>query len=286
MGRQTGLGGLPGRHLIVQIHARRWQGFWKWTWMARHAGLLYGPKLPDVDLQPGREVGDVGAFDGGRDEEFPQYPKGWTVHQYRWCGFQILLPHTADSHRAAFSWRCNLWISDHALDHIIWGRKRGAWICLPWSVVICWGQPKRAIQTEAKALGTASVVISEGVQLVYLSMAVRQYRKPEETDSGPTRSIRTWEKCADGKLKLSRGPIRASLPWKVGRVFTCLSMRGNFTHSRPHKPLGQELDSGVGPRMAKAVEGVKDLTTERCGYEWPRLWGGCVTVNVDVRLGN
>jgi len=35
-----------------------------------------------------------------------------------------------------------------------------------------------------------------------------------------------------------------------------------------------------------AVGGVKDLTTEKCGYELPRLWGGCVTVNVDFRSGN
>jgi hypothetical protein len=59
-----------------------------------------------------------------------------------------------------------------------------------------------------------------------------------------------------------------------------------FPHSRPHKPLGHQLDGGVVPGVAKVLEGVKDLTTERCGYEWPRLWGGCVTVNVDVRPGN
>ena len=33
--------------------------------------------------------------------------------------------------------------------------------CLPWSVAICWGQPKRAIQAEPKALATASAVMLE-----------------------------------------------------------------------------------------------------------------------------
>jgi len=53
--------------------------------------------------------------------------------------------------------------------------KRRALNCLPWSVVICWGQPKRAIQTETKALATASAVMSDrgsaSGQCVYLSMA-------------------------------------------------------------------------------------------------------------------
>ena len=47
-----------------------------------------------------------------------------------------------------------------------------------------------------------------------------------------------------------------------------------FPHSRPHKPLGHQLDSGIGPRVAMAVDDVKDLASERCGYEWPRLWTG------------
>ena len=73
--------------------------------------------------------------------------------------------------------------------------KRRASNCLPWSVVICWGQPKRAIQTETNALATASAVMSErgndSGQRVYLSMSVRQYPKPEDKGSGPTRSICT-----------------------------------------------------------------------------------------------
>jgi hypothetical protein len=39
--------------------------------------------------------------------------------------------------------------------------KRLASNCLPWSVVICWGQPKRATQMETKALTTASAVMSD-----------------------------------------------------------------------------------------------------------------------------
>ena len=57
--------------------------------------------------------------------------------------------------------------------------KRRASNCLPWSVVICWGQPIQATQTETKALATASAVMSErgnaSGQGVYLPMAVRQY---------------------------------------------------------------------------------------------------------------
>ena len=32
----------------------------------------YGPKLSNVDPQPGSEIGNVGAFRGGRGEEFPR----------------------------------------------------------------------------------------------------------------------------------------------------------------------------------------------------------------------
>jgi hypothetical protein len=39
--------------------------------------------------------------------------------------------------------------------------KRRASICLPWSVVICCGQPKRATQTETKALATVSKLMSD-----------------------------------------------------------------------------------------------------------------------------
>jgi len=62
----------------------------------------------------------------------------------------------------------------------------------------------------------------------------------------------------------------------------CLAV---FPHSRPHKLMGHQLDSGVGSWVAAAVEGVKDLASERCGCEWPQLCTGCVTVKVDVCLG-
>jgi hypothetical protein len=59
-----------------------------------------------------------------------------------------------------------------------------------------------------------------------------------------------------------------------------------FPHSLSHEPLAHQLDGGIGPGVANAVEGIKDLTIEMCVYEWPRLWSGCVTVNGDVRPGN
>jgi len=42
-------------------------------------------------------------------------------------------------------------------------------------------------------------------------------------------------------------------------------------YSRSHKSLGNQLDSGVGSVVAEAVEGVKNLASEGCGYEWPWL---------------
>jgi hypothetical protein len=106
--------------------------------------------------------------------------------------------------------------------------KRRASNCLPWSVVICWGQPKRATQTETKALVTASAVMSDrwaaSGQHVNLWMAVRQYQKPEATGSGPTRSTCAWEKRADGRLKLLSG------------AFTCRMTldRWHGVHARVH----------------------------------------------------
>jgi len=59
-----------------------------------------------------------------------------------------------------------------------------------------------------------------------------------------------------------------------------------FTHSRQQKPLGHQPDGGFGPGVAKAVEGVKILASERHGYRWPRLWSRRVAVDIDVRPGN
>jgi len=39
--------------------------------MAQQAGMLIWAEVPDVEPQPGRDVGDVGAFHGGREEELP-----------------------------------------------------------------------------------------------------------------------------------------------------------------------------------------------------------------------
>ena len=239
MGRHTGLGG----RLVVQIHARRWPGPWKWTWMAQHAGMLIWAEVPDVEPQPGRDVGDVGAFHGGREEEFPGIRRSEPYTSSadaaitssflalritkRTNGRTSAQCSSAWHIRAAFSWRRSPWI---ILFEV--GKERHQIAC--WSVVICWGQPKRATQMETKALGTASVVISErgsdSDQRMYLSMPVRQYRKPEDTCSGPTMSIRTWEKRADGKLKFSRGTYTCRVTLKRWQgVHTRVSMLGNLS---------------------------------------------------------
>jgi len=67
------------------------------------------------------------------------------------------------------------------------------------------------------------------------------------------------------------------------RACPCVAV---FTHSWPQKPLGHQLDGGVGLGAAKAVEGVKDLASERRGYKWLRLSSGCVTADKDVHPGN
>jgi len=79
------------------------------------------------------------------------------------------------------------------------------------------------------------------------------------------------------------------MPRYLGQLAGCTSAcpcAAVFTHSRPHKPLGHRLDGGVGPGVAKAVEVVKDLASERRGYEWPRLWSGRFAVDIDVCPGN
>jgi len=44
-----------------------------------------------------------------------------------------------------------------------------------------------------------------------------------------------------------------------------------FSHSRPHEQLGHQFDGGVDPAVAKAVKDVKNVASERRGYEWQRL---------------
>jgi len=68
------------------------------------------------------------------------------------------------------------------------------------------------------------------------------------------------------------------LPRYLGPLVGCTRARpcrAVFTHSRPHRPLGHQLDGGVGPGVVKAVEGVKDLASERRGYNWPPSWIEC-----------
>ena len=117
---------------------------------------------------------------------------------------------------------------------------------------------------------------------MYLSMAVRQYRKPEDTGSGPTMRETCRREVETPERGLHAPRYLGSL---AGCTLTCPCV-AVFPHFRPHKPLGHQLDSGVGSCVAEAVEGVKNLASVGCGYEWPRLLSGCVTVEVDVRPGN
>jgi len=60
------------------------------------------------------------------------------------------------------------------------------------------------------------------------------------------------------------------MPRYLGQLAGCTSAcpcAAAFTHSRPHNPLGRQIDSGVGPGVAKAVGGVKELASERHGYK-------------------
>jgi hypothetical protein len=52
--------------------------------------------------------------------------------------------------------------------------------------------------------------------------------------------------------------------WQIACDCPCAAV---FPHSRPHKLLGHQLDGGVGPREAKAVDVVKYLASGMGGYE-------------------
>ena len=76
-------------------------------------------------------------------------------------------------------------------------------------------------------------------------------------------------------------PLRAPLRWNVGGVYSCVSMRVNLTTFPATKTAGIKLDCGFGPRVANAVEGVKDLASEMGSYEcrglgWMCHSKGCV----------
>jgi len=53
----------------VKIHVRRWPGLESECGWCSMPGCWYGPKLSSVGPQPGHEVGDIGAFGGGRGEK-------------------------------------------------------------------------------------------------------------------------------------------------------------------------------------------------------------------------
>jgi hypothetical protein len=110
--------------------------------------------------------------------------------------------------------------------------------------------------------------------------ARRDRQRPDQVDMHMTESCRREGETPEGVLHMSR--YLGSLAG-CARACPCSA---DFPHTRPHKPLGHQLDGGVGPGMTKAVEGVKYLASERRGYEWPRLRRGCVTVKADVHPRN
>jgi hypothetical protein len=67
-------------------------------------------------------------------------------------------------------------------------------------------------------------------------------------------------------------PSRTALPWIV---YTRVSIGGSLSPL----PATKLAWSGVD----KAVQGVKILASEGCGFEWPWFLSECVTVDVDVR---
>ena len=78
----------------------------------------------------------------------------------------------------------------------------------PWSVMIVYGHPKRAIQPESRARDTVSAVMWIGKasgQRVKRSTAVRQYLNPADEVRGPTGSMWMCRKRAGGRLKLRTG---------------------------------------------------------------------------------
>ena len=91
--------------------------------------------------------------------------------------------------------------------------------------------------------------------------AKRDRKRPDQVD------MHMRKTCQREDETLKRGLY---VPGYLGKTVGCTRAcpcSEIFTHSRPHKPLGHQLDGGVGLGVARAVEGVKDLTTERCGYE-------------------
>jgi hypothetical protein len=81
--------------------------------------------------------------------------------------------------------------------------------CLPCSVVMVCGQPKRDIQPVGRACDTVSSVISgmgmTSGQRVKRSTAVRQYVNPVEVGRGPMTSMWTCRKRAAGGVKSPNG---------------------------------------------------------------------------------
>jgi hypothetical protein len=142
-----------------------------------------------------------------------------------------------------------------------------------------------------KALATASAGISDRECLRPMGVSVDGSETVLEargdTGSGPTRSICTCNKLANGRLKLSRGAsmCRITLDCWQG-VYAHVHVRQSFPTPGHTNCWDINLMLALATGWLRLWRVSKDLASERCGCEWPRLCGGCVTVKVDVCPGN
>ena len=90
--------------------------------------------------------------------------------------------------------------------------------------------------------------------------ARRDRQRPDHVDTHMRETCRREVQTPERGLHVSR--YLGSLAGCT-RACPCAAV---FPHSQPHKPLEHQLDGGVGPGVAKAVEGVKELAFERCGF--------------------
>ena len=142
--------------------------------------------------------------------------------------------------------------------------KRRASNCQPWSVVICWGQPKRATQTDNE--GFCDCVVGDvkerdclrptGVSVdggETVPEARRHRQRPYQVNMHMRETCRREVETPERGLHVPR--YIGSL---AGCTCTC-PCAAVFPHSRPHKPLGHQLDSGAGSGVAEAMGGVDHM---------------------------
>ena len=124
----------------------------------------------------------------------------------------------------------------------------------PWSAVIVCGQPKWDIHPENRARDTVSAVMSgmgkASGQHVKQSTVVRQYWKPAEGGTGPTRLIWMCKKWAGGRGKLPTGVRNFGV---LAGLASSGPSAAVFLDAWPHEALrdepGHRLNSGVAEGM-------------------------------------